>query len=183
MRKSILITFISILGILNLSSCYAARIDGPYKGKVIDSDTGQPIEGVVVLGAWYKQYPGAAGALSTYYDATETVTDKYGDFEIKGLGLLVLSNVIPMDVLIFKAGYGYIGVGPWESFKLDGGLLPKKIRWEGDKAIIPLRKLTLEERNKQGSPDYPSKAPEEKIMLMLKEINKDRTERGLKPIN
>jgi hypothetical protein len=36
---------------------------------------------------------------------------------------------------------------------------------------------------KQRTPDYPSKAPQEKIMLMLQEINKARTERGLEPVN
>jgi hypothetical protein len=63
-------------------------------------------------------------------------------------------------------------------------ILRKKIKWEGSRAIIPLRKLTMAERQKEVlSPDYPSEAPKEKIIRMLKEINKDRIERGLKPIN
>jgi hypothetical protein len=164
------------------TACYPIRHDGPYKGRVVDAETGKPIEGVVVLGVWYKEIATAAGGVSSYYDAKETVTDKNGEFEIKGIGLRIFTNIGPMHVLIFKAGYEYIGSGPWESLKLDGGLLKKNAAWEGKRAIIPLRKLTKEEREKQGSPDYPSEAPE-KIRLILREINKDRVERGLKPVN
>jgi hypothetical protein len=162
-----------------LSSCYAARIDGPYRGRVIDADTREPIEGVVVLGTWDRETPTVAGAVHRYYDATETVTDKNGEFEIKGLGVLLMSNIIPMEVLIFKAGYEYWGLGPWSGLK-KGYLSSKTVKWEGDKAIIPLKKLTMEERKKSGGPpDPPSEAPLEKVILMLREIDKNDKERGL----
>ena len=174
-----LIILIVLLLIAAAGCGYLARYDGPYKGKVVDADTGKPIEGVVVLGVWYKETPTPAGAVSSYYDARETVTDKNGEFEIPGMGLQVLSRVAPMDVLMFKAGYEYIGLGPWESFKVDP-IFKKKIVWEGKKAIIPLRKLTMEERKRQGSPsDPPTGAEFDKVKLMLREINKDRVERGL----
>lgn len=179
--KIIMLTLFCIVFLLP-ACCYPVRYDGPYKGRIVDADTGQPIEGVVVLGEWSKVAVTPAGGVSSYYDAKETLTDKNGEFEIRGLGLKILSNVAPMNVLIFKAGYEYIGFGPWESFELDP-IFKKKISWEGEKAIIPLRKLTLEERRQKGNPDYPSKAPEEKIKLMLREINKNRTEQGLKPVN
>jgi hypothetical protein len=153
--------------------------DGPYKGGVIDAETGKPIEGVVVLGVWYKELPSPGGTVGSYFDAQETVTDKNGDFEVKGLGLQIIT-VSEMHVLIFKAGYEYIGPGLWDSFKIDP-IFKKKIAWEGKKAIIPLRKLTMEERNKQGSADFPSQISPEKMVLMLKEINNDRLERGLAP--
>ena len=90
-----------------------------------------------------------------------------------------MSNVIPMDVLIFKAGYEYES-GLWSALKK----YAKKIKWEGDKAIISLKKLTMEERKKElGPPSPPHKAPKGKIRLMLNEINKDRAEQGLGPID
>ena len=135
----------------------------------------------------------------------ETVTDKNGEFEIKGLGLLVLSNVIPMDVLIFKAGYEHIGLGSWRGLKSRGWTgkyeesydpvkktkvlkaivdPKKKVAWEGDKAIIPLRKLTMEERKRRiPSPDVPTEASLKKVKLMLKEINKENFELGLGTVN
>jgi hypothetical protein len=180
MKKLIFITSITILGIvLLLTGCASAiRYDGPYEGRVIDADTGEPIEGVVVLGVWNTETPTPAGAVHHYYDATETVTDRNGDFKIKGLGLLVLSDVIPMDVLIFKAGYEYLGLGPWSGLK-KSYLTSKKIKWDGEKAIIPLKKLTMEERRKNVPPLPPGEAPYEKIKRMLEEYNKNSRELGL----
>jgi hypothetical protein len=177
--NKLIITFFAV--IIFLPGCvYAARVDGPYEGKVIDADTGEPVEGVVILGVWYTSQFSPAGATHNYYDARETVTDKNGEFSIPGMGLRVLSNLEPMDFLIFKSGYEYIGIGPWESLK-KAKFLKEKIKWEGDKAIIPLRKLTVAERRKQGSPDFPSEITEGKMKWMLEEINKDRLERGLTP--
>jgi hypothetical protein len=31
-----------------------ATAEGPWKGQVVDKETGKPLEGVVVLAAWYK---------------------------------------------------------------------------------------------------------------------------------
>lgn len=206
MKKLTLAITICLASFLFVSGCYGppvrwrpVRIDGPYKGRVIDADTRRPIEGVVVLGVWYKEYPIGATGGSEFYDAEETLTDKNGDFEIKGQGLLVLSFIDEMDVLIFKSGYEYIGFGPWVSLKGLGfkgyqesydpvtkmeGTKPifdskKKLHWEGDRAIIPLRKLTMEERWKQGTPSYPGQVPDKKVKLMLKETN--REEKALKP--
>jgi len=214
--KKLFTILISIVSVFMTSGCsaFVTRIDGPYRGKVIDADTREPIEGVVVLGVWYTETPSAAGALHNFYDAMETVTDKNGDFEIKGLGLLVMSNVTPMDVLIFKAGYEYIGLGSWRGLKSVGWKgeyeesydpiknikvlkrvydLKKKVTWEGDKAIIPLKKLTMEERRKQGTPDfYIGERYDEKenithsclpknIKLLPREVNKELLEQGLKP--
>jgi hypothetical protein len=174
MRKILLILILTSL-VLSVTSCYGfavVRKDGPYEGRVIDADTGEPIEGVVVLGKWSTEIITPGGATHNFYDAQETVTDKDGEFSIEGLGLKILSNVIPMDVLIFKAGYEYES-GSWSSLKK----YAKKIKWEGNKAIIPLRKLTMEERKKQlGNFSPPGEAPKEKVILMLKEIEKDNKE-------
>ena len=153
MKKIIFMPLLNIMVIMLFAGCASAiRYDGPYQGRVIDADTGEPIEGVVVLGVWSSETPTVAGAVHHYYDAKETVTDKNGDFTLAGQGLLILSNVTPMNVLIFKAGYEYWGLGPWSGLK-KGYLSSKKIKWEGEKAIIPLMKLTLEERKKQGTPN------------------------------
>lgn len=161
-----------ILFLMFLTSCYAARIDGPYEGKVIDADTGQPIEGVVVLGTWSTETITPGGGTHEFYDAQETVTDKNGEFKIKGLDLKVLSNVAPMDIFIFKSGYTYER-GSWTSLKE----FAKEIKWEGNKAIIPLKKLTIGDRKRRMS--IPYAAPEKKMKLMLEEIHKERREIGL----
>jgi hypothetical protein len=184
MNKSVLIAFITVIAIMISLGCASAiRYDGPYEGRVIDAYTGEPIEGVVVLGVWNKEHITPGGAVSEYYDARETVTDKKGEFSIPGQGLLIASNVTPMNVLIFKAGYEYLQT-TWLGLTVDG-ILKQKIKWEGKKAIIPLRKLTMEERKKAGTfpSTPPSKAPLDKVRLILKEINKEAIERGLETID
>jgi hypothetical protein len=178
MKRFSTIIFVAIL--FYLPGCvYAVRADGPYEGRVIDADTGKPIERVAILGTWYTAQFSPAGSTHNFYDARETVTDGSGEFVIPGMGLRVMSNLEPMHVLIFKAGYEYLNV-PWVSLKKDF-LLKEKIKWEGNKAIIPLRRLTTEDRKKsQTFPPYPpSGAPKEKVRLMMEEIYKERKARGL----
>ena len=177
-KKCILVSLTIFLWIFTTGCVqYIARYDGPYEGKIIDAETRVPIEGVVVLGVWNNEAPTVAGAVSSYYDARETITDAKGDFKVPGKGLKILSDVGVMNVLIFKAGYEYIGLGTWEAFKEDSSF---KVRWEGEKAIIPLRKLTMDQRRKEGMspPLPPGEAPIEKVRLMLKEINKNAVEIG-----
>jgi len=173
-----LILLIILLG-LSLTGCvYVVRYDGTYSGKVVDMDTRDPIEGAVVLGTWSIESPTIAGAHSDYYDARETITGRNGEFSIPGQGLRVMSRLLPMRILIFKAGYSY----EQEDYNsLKTGLYSKdRIKWEGDRPIFPLKKLTLEERKQQGGPpDPPDNAPFEKVKLMLREIDKERLERGL----
>ena len=182
MKREFSLAVISILIVLGTITCaYAIRYDGPYSGRVIDADTGAPLEGVVVLGVWNSEITTPGGAVHDFYDARETVTDKKGEFEIPGMGFRILSNVTPMDVLIFKAGYEHIGLYPWESLRSDL-ILRKKIKWEGKKAIIPIKKLTLEERRKRHIASFPSEAYEKGNMpLLIKEINKEERAFGRLP--
>jgi len=72
------------------TSCYPVRYDGPYKGKVDRRPIRAADRGSGRSGVWYKVAATVAGGVSSYYDAQETVTDKNGEFEIKGLGLKIL---------------------------------------------------------------------------------------------
>jgi len=151
MRKLFLILLGMLIFTIAAGCMQVAGYERDYKGRVVDAETGQPIPGVVALGVWYTKTPTPAGSTSHFHDAKETVTDGKGEFTIPGKGLKILSNVEPMDILIFKAGYEYIGMGPWESFKYSR-ILRDKIKWEGDRAIIPIKKLTLEERKNRTPP-------------------------------
>ena len=150
------------------------RIDGPYKGKVVDAETREPLEGVVVLGVWSKVYPNVAGTTSEFYDSVELLTDKNGEFKIPGKGLLLFSFLDEMDVIIFKSGYSQFGFGPWSDFKTRTG--GKFVKWDGDKAVFLLRKMSYEERQKRilGTPGI-GKSREVKL---FEEIQKERKELG-----
>ncbi len=100
------VKILSILLLISVTGCipaYTIRYDETFSGKVVDAETGEPVEGAVVLGVWYVSMIYG----SKYYDARETVTDKNGEFSIHGKGLRIMSNLEPMDILIFKAGYKY----------------------------------------------------------------------------
>ncbi|MCK7478870.1 MAG: carboxypeptidase-like regulatory domain-containing protein [Candidatus Moduliflexus flocculans] len=58
--------------------------DGPYKGKVVDAETGEPIEGALVAGFWYVDLYGLriSDPLTVFCDAQETMTDKDGAFSL-----------------------------------------------------------------------------------------------------
>jgi hypothetical protein len=143
--------------------------DGPYEGKIIDKDTRQPIEGVVVHGTWYRAHPLSG---SSYYDSKEVLTDKDGKFKINGVGLLIFSNMQEMQIFVLKAGYNQIRGCLWQSLKGYN----KDVEWEGSKPIIKLRKMTLEERRKRimDSPDAPNKT----MKLFMREANKENIEIG-----
>jgi heme-degrading monooxygenase HmoA len=192
-KPAILLTV--FLWVFFTTSCARAlvRVDGPYVGRVIDSETREPVEGVVVLAVWNTETATVAGAISRYYDAEETVTDTNGDFRFEGQGLRVVSNLEPPIVTIFKAGYDYISIiwpglvnlgylrtettrDPETYFLKSKDIYDEKlrVRWEGKKPIIPLRKLTEEEMKEISYPSIDFDVPERYLKHMNAEIEKFR---------
>lgn len=164
------------LAILTCSGCVTYfGYDGPYEGRVIDKDTRQPIEGAVVHGTWVKSHPGPGGASSSYYDSKEVLTDKAGNFKVDGMGLLIFSNMEEMEVNIFKAGYEQ-----WQSYwgsPKRSNTSAQYVEWDGDKAIIKLRRMTLEERRERVV-NSPGVVPVTKERLFLLEENRENLEIG-----
>ncbi len=179
MTKKASMVLVFLLVSITTIGCFShvARYDGSFKGRVVDAETGGPIEGVVVLGVWYTDRHTISGRKGNFYDAREVVTDKDGNFTMPGKGPRVLSNLRPVHLKIFKAGYSYTGGTEYSFRNSDTG----EIKWEGSRAIIPLKNLTMGERWKHRSPNRPD-IPMEKMNLMTNEINKDRLERGLNPL-
>ena len=103
MKRLCSVAILSILVVLATLTCaYGIRYDGPYSGRIIDVDTGAPVEGVVVLGVWNTEQITPGGAVHNYHDARETVTDKNGDFEIPGMGLMILSNTSRQNIRFYS---------------------------------------------------------------------------------
>ncbi len=170
---------VTTLALLLVSGCAGlCRMDGPYEGRVVDGETKQPLEGVVVLAVWYKYYPNVAGSSSEFYDSVELRTDKKGEFKIPGKGLLLFSYLDEADFIIFKAGYGEFGFGPWSSFKTRTGR--KFVRWDGDIPTFLMQKLSYEER-RHNIPSRPG-IEQKRQQLLTDEINKERTEFGFNPL-
>ena len=121
--------------------------EGSYHGQVIDAGTLEPIEGAVVLAVWSKAYYGAGGVVHEYYDTRETLTDRRGEFTIKGMGPRAMTRLEKMNMVVFKAGYADIGVS-WETLK-KSDYYKDRVKWEGSKAVIMLDRWTLEQRRKR----------------------------------
>lgn len=153
------------------------RIDGPYEGKVIDAETKQPVEGVVVHGSWYKVQLGGA---HEYYDSYEVLTDKRVKFKIPGKGLLVLSEIEGMNLVIFKAGYKQWTLNLWSGLK-EGKWQNEEVVWNGNKGTFKLQRMTLEERKKRVI-EFPGMEPANKDRLLRLESNKENIEIG-RPAN
>jgi hypothetical protein len=125
-----------LFALIPATGCYAK---GPWKGKVIDAETKQPIEGAAVVAVWEREYAGPAGTVSHFFDARETLTDKDGNFEIPSLSALsipLIRNIYGPRVTIFKPGYGSF---PWHQISPQKDLLTV---FEGKGSVVELPKLT-----------------------------------------
>lgn len=88
--------FLFLIMIL-MAPCCNAEITG----RVVDAETGEPIEGAVVLVEWTitKGLPGMS--YSESYEVKEALTDKEGKIRISG----VLNPLVKGHVTVYKKGY------------------------------------------------------------------------------
>ncbi|MCJ7602769.1 MAG: carboxypeptidase-like regulatory domain-containing protein [Desulfobulbaceae bacterium] len=186
MKKNSLFLLLIIFMLLSQAhqSCAfeLVRNDKDIKGKVVDAVSGKPIQGVVVYAGWSSSFPTPAGPKYEYYDLYETTTDENGDFFIQGQGFMFFTTVESPSISLFKAGYDDMYLHDLgEKFK-KYSRFKKNVRWEEDKAIIPLIKLSMEERKRRSVPVPSSEGVSfEKVKRLLEEINKERVETGRKP--
>lgn len=150
-----------------------------YRGRVVDMDTGKPLEGVVVLGVYQQYVWDLNGGHEIFLCAKETVTDQNGEFMIPGEA----QGPVNLGLQIFKAGYECRTLSDWRRLAEWGKKKDnKRFGWYIDRPLFRLKKLTMEERKRQGTPYLPAEPPLRDVRKFIMEINKDRTERGLDPL-
>ena len=78
-----------------------------YMGKVIDSETKQPIEGAVVVAVYHKESMGIVESYSFVVKVKETLTDKKGSFYFPPYTTIIspLSWEDRVTFIIYKPGY------------------------------------------------------------------------------
>ncbi len=137
---------LAVFALLWIISSPLIHIYGPYKGKVVDLETGAPIEGAAVFVEFITE---GIYSSSDYGSATETMTDVNGEFSILWRPVLSLRPAAKWKpngyVTIFKPGYGAYPLHPKAKprFKV-GGTIPEK-----EYVTILLPKLgSVEERKK-----------------------------------
>src|SRR3990172_5665269 len=155
MRKKIAAVIIGPIIVMSLTGYIYFAIPYEFHGKVIDADTRQPIEGAVVVASWSEETATIAGPSSRSKDVKETLTDKNGNWAIKGLRgrkgekLTDMFTFVtgtyytrPPEFIVFKPGYCSWPAG----FSIDAcrnKINPSLLR---DGPMIELPKLTIRER-------------------------------------
>jgi hypothetical protein len=114
--KYITVSIAICLWMAAMSLCGYAK-ERTYRGKVVDFDTKEPIEGAVVVAHWYKAWQTVAGESTSPKEVKECLTDKNGNWSIVGLRgkaddpypylsfFLGLSYIREPSFIIFKPGY------------------------------------------------------------------------------
>lgn len=106
--KYITIFFVLVVAFILFSTLSMAA--GPWKGRIIDIETKEPLENAVVLAVWQRAYRTPAGDNTYFYEAKEVLTDKEGRFEIPAytsINLLpIISYIREPEFTIFKPQYG-----------------------------------------------------------------------------
>jgi len=163
------------------------HVYGPYMGKVVDAETGEPIEGAVVFLLFMTWTGTFAGSTSTPADTAETLTDKNGEFYIPAQRITLwryghgwAENCL---VKIFKPGYGVFpdhkDSGPHHTASYS---LPENKYWP---VKLPELHSPSEKKNNLGNLYIPGsdEIPSEKRMLILQLKNKERDSLGFDPVS
>lgn len=114
MRPVLLVTILLTLSLVGGASTGEAA--GPWKAQVVDAETGQPLESVIVLAYWLRMTRGPGGPSPSFYDAEEVVTGPNGRFTIASRWTFTLNPFTYIDepeFKIFKPGYGAWVIRGW----------------------------------------------------------------------
>jgi len=171
----LLLTF--SLGLTALVS--EASAGGPWRARVVDAESGQPLAGVVVLAYWIRSYPSVGGWADTeYYASEEVVTGADGRFRIGSRWSYTVPLIVKVagpEWRIFKPGYGKWDYGdPENGEKFD----------RGEEITISMPPLkTREDRLAAMKPNLlPGVVPLEQMPRLLEAVNSERVGVGLQRI-
>ncbi|GKT09964.1 hypothetical protein [Desulforhabdus sp. TSK] len=90
--------------------CTITHKYGPYYGKVIETQTGEPVEGAYVLLAFYTEMFTFGGFVGKFVETRDATTDKNGEFRIDAYRAWAFRFphrwVKNCEVTIYKPGFG-----------------------------------------------------------------------------
>jgi hypothetical protein len=174
MRCPFSLKFLCIVGfIFILTSCIlGSEHRGPFNGKVVDVETGQPIAGAVVLVVWWEVY-GFPFTGERFYDAREAVTDTEGNFQIPRLPMPWKLGVQPPVFYWVAQGYDTANVV---------GEAPEGKKRYIVPTLIEMRKLETRQERVKFQRKFPPSIPFNKMPIFLKALNEERSRLGLQPL-
>ena len=165
-----------------------------FKGKVIDAETKEPIEGAVVVAQYYINMLGPTGSHSTLTDVREALTDKRGEFSIPSLTKFINPIAVGDNTffLIWKPGYKQEEIKDAYFFtKIPGTIETLPVQTEKGFEMKPLRlgiveivKLTTREERRKTIPTPRGEFSDfKKQKQFIKLINEERKLLGFKPFD
>ena len=144
---------------------------GPFRGRIVDVDTGEPVPGAVALAIWLQNVPTPVSGAQKYYDARVAVAGADGRFELPRRPAPFFSSFIDTPLIeYFTPGYA----------------LAEPIRSEAGFTTVRLRKwgvLTPEQELRHTvSSGIHVWIPQEKRPELIEIANNKRRAMGLRPI-
>lgn len=157
-----------------------------YRGKVVDAQTGEPLEGAVIAIVWYKKPVITMNGPQYFHSAKEGFTDSNGEFSVDGSPGIDWNPLTYIKerpyIAIFKPGYGPFPTGYFRERPTQE--IEKALVEEG--AVIRMPALrTEQEKTQYGSPTamrIPPDIPYEEIPNLIRLINVHRKSLGFSPI-
>jgi len=200
MRKSFkyILAGVVILVMLIVVICFANT--KTFRGRVVDADTKEPLEGTVVVASWYKESWIPLGeTMVKLKDVKETLTDKNGKWSIRGPsggGTNSLSYYFAVagvfyhtrepEFIIFKPGYC-----SWPNgFHIDSckgrmditGVKEKKLG-EGGTLEVPKLASRVDRTRAQAIQEPVDEGVDGKLGQLHRLLNEERRTLGLGEIN
>ena len=166
-----------------------------FRGKVIDTETKEAIEGAVVVVVYEKHVYGPSGGYTSVIKVKETLTDKNGEFFFPSYitGIHPFSREDYADFIIYKPGYGNFPnfqVSPptfvdWDKFFSEDYGTKKVVRKRSKSAtvtfgVVELPRLKTRKERLRAIPGSRPDSGSKKLPLLYKAINEERKRFGLK---
>jgi hypothetical protein len=183
------IMFFAPIRAANAGSGWLIFHERSFKGKVIDTETKDPIEGAVVVAQYHVNMLGPTGSHSTLIDVQEALTDKEGEFFLPSLTKVInpISTGDDTSFLIWKPGYKKEDIwGGYFFAKEPGTVENRRVYAEGSLVLRPVRlgiveltQLKTREERLKGMPS-PVGDLDKKQANLIKAINEERRYLSLK---
>jgi len=180
----LLTAVLGISQVANAGSGWVVYHEQSFKGRVIDAETKEPIEGAVVVAQYHSNVLGPASSHSTLIDVQEALTDGKGEFFIPSKTKIIYPLSVGDDTsfLVWKPGYkkediwgGYFfakepGTIENRPTHTEKGLELKPVRL----GIVELRKVkTMDERKMALADPQGEKSEWRKQKQFIKMIRKE----------
>jgi hypothetical protein len=159
---------------------YLKGYHGPYRGRVIDGETKEPLVGAAVVAIWEREKVQLLHSSTVVHEAREVLTDTNGEFVLQAEDI---ERVAPRRTLrpffvIFLPGYGSYPDYQMAPQGFRGGILL------GAGVTVELPRLgTREQRLDVVRKLPPGSVPDEKMPNLIRLMNLERVSLGLGPVH